>query len=104
MRYLDNVAPLSPSSFCFRCNELVEACDADAEAGYTDDYTPGLGLIVTEQYETSMLEGPDVDYINSTTSTECSLFYGGFTNRDCVQSLELLPHAPAVATTRRLVE
>lgn len=59
----------------FRCTEAMEACDGDAEAGYTEDYVPETGIIVTEQYDTDFLEGDDRLYINTTTTVNCQAYY-----------------------------
>ena len=34
-----------------RCGSNVESCSTDAEAAYTEDYTPELGSVVADQYE-----------------------------------------------------
>lgn len=53
----------------------MEQCDTDAEPGYTDDYIPEPGSVVTEQYDTDFLEGDDRLYINTTTTVNCAVYY-----------------------------
>ncbi|CAM9564130.1 unnamed protein product [Ectocarpus fasciculatus] len=59
----------------FECTEAMEACDDGAEAGYTEDYVPETGIVVTEQYDTDFLEGDDRLYINTTTTVNCQAYY-----------------------------
>lgn len=55
----------------------MEACDGDADEGYTADYTPVLAANLADTYETDLIEGTDADYIGDKTSyVDCSLYQG----------------------------
>lgn len=59
------------------CDDHVEACGDSAEVGYEMDlYTPEAHESLAEAYETTLIEGDDVDQIDGNSSVDCSLYYG----------------------------
>ena len=69
-RHLNDVPGVSCSG------SAVEECTTEATAGTTDDYEPEVGLILTEPYDTIMLEGDDTYYLESNTTYDCALLIG----------------------------
>ena len=60
-----------------RCNDKVEACDDDAEEGYTDSYVPEALPTLQESYDAQLVEGIDTTYIGSDESVDCTLYLAG---------------------------
>ncbi|CAM9808747.1 unnamed protein product [Ascophyllum nodosum] len=58
------------------CNDKVEACDDDAEEGYTDSYVPEALPTLHEVYDSQLIEGNDTTYIGSNDSVNCTLYLG----------------------------
>ena len=58
------------------CARTVKTCSADASVGYNESYTPQVGRIVTDPYETKFLELEDSEYIDSDVGYNCSLLLG----------------------------
>ncbi|CAM9684281.1 unnamed protein product [Scytosiphon promiscuus] len=58
------------------CAENVEACEDDAEIGYTDDHVPVVSTALDEPYDTEFIEGDDVDLLGTEISVNCTLLLG----------------------------
>ncbi|CAM9921460.1 unnamed protein product, partial [Hapterophycus canaliculatus] len=69
---------------CFRgccpsgvtCHERVDVCGDDAELGYTEDHVPVESSPLDEQYDAELIEGDDVDIIDSDFTVNCTLYLG----------------------------
>eukprot|EP00752_Nemacystus_decipiens_P007320 g6549.t3 len=69
---------------CFRgccpdgvaCNDQVEPCGESAELGYSDEHVPEASTSLHDQYDAMLIEGEDVDYIESNFSVNCTLYLG----------------------------
>ena len=58
------------------CNYKVEACGDNPQIGYTTDYVPEASIPLDEQYDAALIEGDDIDIIDSDFSLDCTLYLG----------------------------
>lgn len=75
----DSYPPRAPLSLrpAHSCTSPVENCgDSTTEDGYTDSYSPETATDLSEVYDADLLEGDDTDYLDSSTSLDCSLYLG----------------------------
>lgn len=69
--------------FVFSCSDKVEACGDGAEIGYTEDHVPVASEPLHEVYDAMLIEGDDVDIIDSDFTVNCTLYLG----ESCLPSL-----------------
>lgn len=67
-----------------RCEIHVEDCGSSATNGYTSEYSPAAGTSLAEVYDADLIDGDDIDQIDSENTLDCSLFIG-----ECSVSLRL---------------
>lgn len=59
-----------------RCEQHVEDCGSSATTGYTSEYSPVAATPLAEAYDADLIDGDDIDQIDSENSLDCSLYIG----------------------------
>ena len=54
----------------------MEACGDAAEIGYSEDHVPVASESLDEVYDAMLIEGDDVDLIDSRVTINCTLYLG----------------------------
>ena len=54
----------------------MEACGTNPEVGYTEDYVPEVSVSLHAQYDAELIDGIDIDIIDSDFSVDCTLLLG----------------------------
>ena len=54
----------------------MEACGDSPVVGYTADYVPEPSVSLDAQYDAELIDGIDVDIIDSDFTVDCTLYLG----------------------------
>lgn len=55
---------------------MVEACGETPDVGYTNNHVPEPSIPLDEQYDATLIDGDDLDFIDSRSSVNCTLYLG----------------------------